>query len=738
MKYLILVCLLSCQIVTAQKIQFSNAVFKTGDDAKWAMESFNDKDWNTIKLNTYWETQGYDKYDGFAWYRLHFYLPSSLKDKAVIKDKLEIFLTGIDDADISYLNGIEIGRTGRLPDDPNGYKSGGRSKERHYTISYNLSAIHWDADNTLAIRVFDGGGTGGFFGDQYLRILEPIDYVSMDAFNSSYIINQQNISKQISFQNNYSSKLNGSLTTTVKLGDSLIKKYDQHIILQPGKTDIVLNLMPSVESASVNFLFTEDLKKASITTSQEIPYVLTPLEKSTPKINNAASVGCKLNQPFQLSIAATGKRPLTFEVKGLPEGLLFNASQGIISGKIITEGKFSISVTATNKLGKDEKKILILVGADQTIVTPPMGWNSWNCWGLAVSQERVKSSAMAMINSGLANHGWNYINIDDGWEAAKRSDDGHIIANEKFPDMKSLGDYLHNNGLKFGIYSSPGSTTCGGYLGSYQQEISDANTYANWGVDYLKYDLCSYRKLFPAGLSLAQLQEPYFVMAKALKNSGRDILYSLCEYGMQDVWKWGKAVNGNVWRTTGDITDTWSSVKNIGFSQEVPASYNGPNYGYGDPDMLIVGFVGWGDHLHLTKLTASEQYTHISLWSLLSAPLMLGCDLARMDPFTYNLLSNDEVLAIDQDIAGKGPKKMDLPNDVQVWVKDLADGNKAVGIFNLSDKPLNRLIKLNEFGMNDSYVIRDLWRQKNLPSTKAVEAKIPSHGVLLLKIIKKG
>jgi hypothetical protein len=624
-----------------------------------------------------------------------------------------------------------------MPDDPNGYKSGGRYKERHYTFGSNLSSLHWDADNIIAIRVFDGGGTGGVFGDQYLRVLEPIDYLSMDAFSSTFLINQQNISKQISFQNKYSGKLNGSLITTIKLGDSLIKKYDQQVVLPPGKTEIVLKSLPNVEAASISFVFTESLKNAIITASQEIPYILTPAEKSSPKINNAAAVGSKLNQPFQLSIAATGKRPMTFEVKGLPEGLLFNASKGIISGNIIKEGKYTISVTAINKLGKDEKKILLLVGNDQTIVTPPMGWNSWNCWGLAVSQERVMSSALAMINSGLANHGWNYINIDDGWEASKRADNGHILANEKFPDMKSLGDYLHNNGLKFGIYSSPGSTTCGGFLGSYQQEISDANTYASWGVDYLKYDLCSYRKLYPNGLSLAQLQEPYIVMDKALKNSGRNIVYSLCEYGMQDVWKWGKAVGGNVWRTTGDITDTWSSLKNIGFSQEVPASYNGPNYGYGDPDMLIVGFVGWGDHLHLTKLTASEQYTHISLWSLLSAPLMLGCDLARMDPFTYNLLSNDEVLAIDQDVAGKGPKKIDLSNDVQVWIKDLADGNKAVGIFNLSDKPLKRVIKFNEFGMNDHYEIRDVWRQKNLMYKNDVEANIPSHGVLLLKVSKR-
>ena len=226
-------------------------------------------------------------------------------------------------------------------------------------------------------------------------------------------------------------------------------------------------------------------------------------------------------------------------------------------------------------------------------------------------------------------------------------------------------------------------------------------------------------------------------MYKELESSGRNIVYSLCEYGVKDVWKWGNLVGGNVWRTTGDISDNWKSLKEIGFSQEVPASYNGSHYGFGDPDMLIVGFVGWGDHLHLTRLTPSEQYTHISLWCLLSAPLMLGCDLARMDPFTYNLLSNDEVLAIDQDVAGKGPKKTDLSNDVQLWVKDLADGSKAAGIFNLGDKILKKSFKLSELGLADAKSIRDVWCQKNLPAGDIVEVAIPSHGVLLLKIVKK-
>jgi len=737
-KYLIIIGCLFSQLVSAQKVQLTSAVFKTGDSSSWAAPDFNDKEWKPIRLQTYWEEQGYDKYDGFGWYRIHFNLPSSMKDKSILKDLMEVYFTGIDDADITYLNGAEIGKTGRMPDDAGGYHSGGRYTERHYILRSDLPALKWDQDNVLAVRVYDGGGTGGIFGAQsFIRFLEPVDYITMDTGSSDFVMKDKTVSKEIIFQNRYSKILDGVLTTTLKYNDILINKYVQAISLKPGKNEVSVNLLASGEAAVVNFEFKESLKDSILQSKLEIPYILTPKEQKKPKITSAAAFGSRPGVPFLFTIAATGERPLQFGATGLPKGLMVDAVKGIISGKVEKEGTYQIKINAKNKTGKDEKVVDLLIGNKNVIVTPPMGWNSWNCWGLSVSDARVKSSADAMISSGLINHGWNYINIDDGWEASKRTDGGAILANEKFPDMKLLGDYLHGNGLKFGIYSSPGPKTCGGFLGSYQQEEQDANTYAAWGVDYLKYDLCSYRRLYPTGLTLAELQAPYLKMDKALRSSGRNIVYSLCEYGMQDVWKWGSEVGGNVWRTTGDISDNWNSLKNIGFSQEVPASYNGSHYGFGDPDMLIVGFVGWGDYLHLTRLTPSEQYTHISLWCLLSAPLMLGCDLARMDPFTYNLLSNDEVLAIDQDIAGKGPKKTDLSGDVQLWVKELADGSKAAGIFNLGDKILKKSFKLSELGLTNAKSIRDVWRQKNLQPGDAVEVAIPSHGVLLLKIVNK-
>ena len=478
-------------------------------------------------------------------------------------------------------------------------------------------------------------------------------------------------------------------------------------------------------------------------------FILTPEPAETPRINGAKIIGNSPNKPFIFRIAATGVSPITFAAATLPQGLTLDASTGVISGAVANAGEYDVILSATNAKGTTTRDLRIVIGEGKLSLTPPMGWNSWNCWGLSVSADKVKSSVDAMISSGLINHGWTYINIDDGWEAAARATNGEIVTNEKFPDMNNLSDYVHARGLKLGIYSSPGELTCGSYLGSYGHEEQDAATYARWGIDYLKYDWCSYGQKVPANMTLADYKKPYIIMRDALKKQSRDIVHSLCQYGMANVWEWGAEV-GQLWRTTGDITDTWQSLSSIGFSQDKCASYTKPG-NWNDPDMLVVGKVGWGPSLHDSRLTGDEQYTHISLWSLLSSPLLIGCDMSQLDPFTLNLLTNDEVIEVNQDILGKPAKRISKNTDQEVWVKELEDGSMAVGLFyiggskqpsdyfawdNIPVKDTKVLsVSWTELGISGEQAVRDLWRQKDLGGfTDKYEVEVPYHGVSFVKI----
>jgi alpha-galactosidase len=491
------------------------------------------------------------------------------------------------------------------------------------------------------------------------------------------------------------------------------------------------------------------------------PYILTPSAPAIPRINGANVFGVRPGSPFLFTIPATGDRPMKFSAKNLPGGLKLDAKTGHITGVLNTRGEYVVTLRAYNSLGKAEKKFRIVCG-DQIALTPPMGWNSWNCFAGAVSEEKVKSAADAMVRSGLINHGWTYINVDDYWQNHRdstdpslrgpfRDKDGVIVPNSRFPDMKGMADYIHGLGLKAGLYSSPGPWTCGGCAASWQHEEQDAQTYAKWGFDYLKYDWCSYGDIAlneMTNVMMVQLWgktapddasaiNPYKLMGNFLREQKRDMVFSLCQYGMADVWKWGGSVNGNCWRTTGDIQDTWRSLSSIGFKQDRAAPYAKPG-NWNDPDMLIVGEVGWGN-LHPTRLTPDEQYTHITLWCLLSAPLLIGCDMTKFDDFTLNLLSNDEVLALDQDALGKEAACVIKDGDLRVYEKKLEDGGRALGLFNLGATPakldFNQLASL---GYKGQLHVRDLWRQIDLPdvdvATGILPLTIPAHGVLLYKL----
>ncbi|MGO8700868.1 MAG: NPCBM/NEW2 domain-containing protein [Limisphaerales bacterium] len=460
--------------------------------------------------------------------------------------------------------------------------------------------------------------------------------------------------------------------------------------------------------------------------------ILTPPEPPQPRINGPAVVGVRPGHQFFYHVPVTGESPVNVTVKDLPAGLALETATGNITGVVAQAGEYPVTLSAENGRGRNDKVLKIVVG-EKIALTPPLGWNSWNCFAGAVDDGKIRSAADAMVRSGLINHGWTYINIDDCWEA-NRDANGFIQSNAKFPDMKALAEYVHSKGLKIGIYSSPGPKTCAGFTASWQHEEKDAQQYANWGFDYLKYDWCSYSEVDDKSLpDRERLMKPYKVMEAALRKQGRDILFSLCQYGMGNVWEWGADVGGNCWRTTGDIGDSWGSMSGIGFAQNGHEKWAGPGH-WNDPDMLILGKVGWG-HLHPTHLTPNEQYTHISLWCLLDAPLLIGADMSQLDPFTLNLLANDEVLAVNQDALGKQASLKTRKDEAEVWAKDMADGSKAVGLFNRGESAQDVTVKWEDLGLSGHCLVRDLWRQKDAGKFDgSFTANVPRHGVCLLRI----
>jgi alpha-galactosidase len=478
--------------------------------------------------------------------------------------------------------------------------------------------------------------------------------------------------------------------------------------------------------------------------SQRPQSVGSPVDTTTPAIARPATldpaihgpriVGSTPGRAFEFLIPATGEKPLHFAARNLPEGLSLDAETGIIRGSLKQAGENIVQISVANAHGTTARDLTVVGGPHKLALTPPLGWNSWNCWANAVSDAKVRAAADAMVASGLAAHGFQFVNIDDCWEG-KRDAHGEIQTNTKFPNMKALADYVHSKGLKLGIYSSPGPKTCAGYEASWKHEAQDAATYARWGIDYLKYDWCSYGEI-DRRPNRAGLMKPYQVMRKGLDESQRDIVFSLCQYGMGDVWTWGAEVGGNCWRTTGDISDNWSSMSDIGFNQDGHEKYAGPGH-WNDPDMLVVGKVGWGPSLHPTKLKPNEQITHISLWCLLSSPLLIGCDMSSMDDFTLALLTNDEVLDINQDPLGKPAGRVRKDGQAEIWARPLFDGTKAVGLFNRGRQPVKVKVDWQDLKLEGPQPVRDLWRHKDMgQQPDGYEAEVPAHGTVLIKVGK--
>ena len=363
------------------------------------------------------------------------------------------------------------------------------------------------------------------------------------------------------------------------------------------------------------------------------------------------------------------------------------------------------------------------------VPTPPMGWNSWNHFAGSVTDADVRAAADAMVSSGMRNVGYTYVTIDDTWEG-ERDSQGNIQSNKKFPDMKALADYVHYKGLKLGIYSSPGPKTCAGYEGSYGHEQKDADTYAKWGIDYLKYDLCTFGGLTKQNSGgdrvkqRAMIVQAYETMHRALVNTHRPIIFSISQYGF-DVWNWGPEVGANLWRTTADIKDNYPRMAEIGFAQVGMARYAGAGH-WNDPDMLEVG----NGHM-----TPDEYRSHMSLWAIIAAPLIAGNDLSKMDESTINILMNKEVISVDQDPVAVQGDRVGAVGPYEVWMKPLQGGDRAVGLFNRSEYPHVVTMNFKDIGWSGPAHARDLWSHRSLGTLHdAYTVVVPAHGVVMLRM----
>lgn len=501
-------------------------------------------------------------------------------------------------------------------------------------------------------------------------------------------------------------------------------------------------------------------------TGKDQPYVLTPESPKRPKINGPKVFGVRPGNPVLFTIPATGKRPMTFRAGNIPEGLILDEKTGRFSGSIKDTGTYHITIYAKNNLGRAERNFRIIVG-EKLALTPPMGWNSWNGWGDMVTDENVRTTAQALVETDLINHGWSYVNIDIGWQNGRGGKYNALQGNNRFPDMKALADYIHSLGLKIGIYSSPwirgyfgyqgGSSdntdgtipyipigrevNADRYVGKYKFDRKDVRQFEEWGFDYLKYDGVSSQEMPD---SLDDLKYMY----RALRECKRDFVYSVVGGVRMNNYR-EKLPYIQLWRTGHDIRDVWDrsmltkdtwaqGLVNIWETHPKWHVATGPG-AWADPDMLVVGWVGFGDTvLHKTMLTPDEQYTHVSLWCLWSAPLFIGSPVEKLDKFTISLLSNDEVLEVDQDPLGCQAKRVYIKGDAEAWSKIMDDGSHAVGLFNRSDSLMRIEVPWDSLGINGRQRVRDLWRQKDVGIYKDLfPADVRPHGVVLVRIFPK-
>ena len=491
--------------------------------------------------------------------------------------------------------------------------------------------------------------------------------------------------------------------------------------------------------------------------------IYTPLAKPQPRINGPLVVGCRPGHPFLYRIPCQGERPINFSVKGLPSGLKLDPSTGIIEGTVPSKGNYELVIQAKNSKGFATRKFTIVAG-DKLALTPPMGWNHWYAHYDRITDQMMREAADVLISSGMADVGYQYVNIDDCWMNAPTNKDpkrvgplrdpkGDIIPNSYFPDMKGLTNYIHGKGLKAGIYTSPGTLTCGGFTGSYQHEEQDAKQFADWGFDFMKYDWCSYSYLANGGSkddpniptwgkgapTLEGDKLPYQLMGKILKKQNRDMVFNLCQYGNSDVWKWGAEVDAQCWRTSGDLGFELDRIFDVALKNSEHRQYSKPGE-WNDPDYIQIGWIGNAQKQGIPELTpmpAAMQYAYMSMWSLMASPLIYSGDMSKLDKFTLNVLCNPEVIEVNQDQLGEGAQVINKTEGCFIMIKNLVDGSMAVGLFNRGKVAAQVEVDWSELKYAGSHAVRDLWHQKELGDFKQkFSTFVPAQGVVMVKISK--
>jgi alpha-galactosidase len=494
---------------------------------------------------------------------------------------------------------------------------------------------------------------------------------------------------------------------------------------------------------------------ASFSASEKTPNsidgkeILTPAPKPQPRINGPLVYGCRPGHPFFYRIPCQGEKPISFTVKGLPKGLKLDPVTGIITGTVPTAGTYTLQIKAKNQKGKDSREFKIIAG-EKLALTPPMGWNHWYAHYDRITDKMMREAADVMISSGMADVGYQYVNIDDCWMNAPKHNDpkrvgplrdeqGNMIPNYYFPNMKGLTDYIHDKGLKAGIYTSPGTLTCGGFAGTWQHEEQDARQFAAWGFDFLKYDWCSYGSIAGKDKSLEAYQKPYRQMGSILKSLDRDMVFNLCQYGMGDVWKWGGEVDGHCWRTSGDLGFELDKIFDVALKNSEYRAYSKPGE-WNDPDYIQIGWIGNASKMgvpELAPMPPAMQYAYMSLWCLMAAPLIYSGDMSKLDAFTLNVLCNPELIEVNQDPLGKCGNVIKQADNNFIMYKNMADGSIALGLFNRGKTDIEMTIDWSGINISGKHKVRDLWRQTDLGiSDLKFSASVPAQGVVMIKISK--